>query len=704
MKSTASISPGRSRGRSAVRRRELACLVAALLLAAALRGAYWLELRGLPEGPAAAGPDVEAYHEWALDILGGRALWVRVHEHAPLYPYFLALAYRLARGHLGWVRLLQLLLNLAAMLALWAALQQAGRRRLAALAAFLWALYLPGVYYSAALVSESLLPLWLCLGCFFLLHGLRRARLGRGRRTFLEWFAAGLFLGLGGITHPLFLAPALLVPVWLGFRVHWDRRRVLSERPALRPLLAAGLAGIGLSLGPAGVTLRNYLVSGRLVLVQARAGLNFYIGNHAGATGTPTAPPGPAYRRLVEADARGRLLPRALGFIRRHPAAWLRLLLRKLLLTWNATEIPSGVDVPQARRRAPLMRVPFLNFALAGPLALLGLGFRRSRRGLGPFLAVLAGGSGALTLFVTSGRYRVGMLPAVLALAAAGLDLLVLRFRAVRRGGRVRPVLVPLGVLAVAAGLVNLPRAPAMPAAESEAEVDAATAAYRAGRFASARRLALQAIRSGRNAGQAWHLLGILAADRGRLREAIRCYREALRVMPDAPLVRVNLAIALSDAGDKRGARRLLLAVLRRYPRCAEAWYNLGVEEEAAGKPGRAEAAYRQALWARPGLASAHLNLAVLLARAGRKRAARRHLAAALRIEPSKVRAMNVLAVVYAEQGERKRAAYWFARSLAIDPQQPRVRQAYADLVGAGRETAAESAGSAGPAGGRLAR
>jgi hypothetical protein len=99
--------------------------------------------------------------------------------------------------------------------------------------------------------------------------------------------------------------------------------------------------------------------------------------------------------------------------------------LHNLLHAWSAHEIPSGSDLPELQFFTPLMRWPFPRFGWIAPLAVLGAWLcRRDRRAwLWMLLPVIY--TVALTATAPAGgRQRLPMIPALLVLAALGLDAL----------------------------------------------------------------------------------------------------------------------------------------------------------------------------------------------------------------------------------------------------------------------------------------
>ena len=79
--------------------------------------------------------------------------------------------------------------------------------------------------------------------------------------------------------------------------------------------------------------------------------------------------------------------------------------------------------------------------------------------------------------------------------------------------------------------------------------------------------------------------LGRLLHEAGRLEDAERVYRDALRTSCDDPLLLFDLGVLLDDMGRKSQAMDAYRAALRRDPRFADCHYNLGLLCRRLGKP-----------------------------------------------------------------------------------------------------------------------
>ncbi len=262
------------------------------------------------------------------------------------------------------------------------------------------------------------------------------------------WLAAGMCTGLAAQARPNMLLFLAAYPAAALF--------IRRGRPARRLMLAAvALAGAFAVL--ASFALLNQRLTGRFQLAGGSGGVNFYLGNKAGADGMIPRQDrrvtyGDEYRDSVQVFAEelyreevgsvgsdGRAaaseeisrywLGRAAQDIAADPSRWLALVGRKVLfLAWNH-EIPNNKSYEFIRRHESelLFYLPvrwwlLLSFSLLGLLYALTRGNRLLLFWITAFLVLH--GLGVVLFFVNS-RYRIPMWPAMAVLAAGGLLSLV---------------------------------------------------------------------------------------------------------------------------------------------------------------------------------------------------------------------------------------------------------------------------------------
>jgi Tfp pilus assembly protein PilF len=193
---------------------------------------------------------------------------------------------------------------------------------------------------------------------------------------------------------------------------------------------------------PLGLTsIHNYLAGKDPAPLTTHGGINFYIGNHQGASGAWEAPEGieasvsainlEESKRFAEQSLGKELTTsqvsrfwygRAVRFIVRHPVEWLLLMVKKTLLFWSSFETPLNFNYYFHQHYSWLLSVPLFNLVVVMPMALWGLLYNLPQWRQKWLLYALIGTIClSVILFFVSGRYRLPILPFLLIFAAAGL-------------------------------------------------------------------------------------------------------------------------------------------------------------------------------------------------------------------------------------------------------------------------------------------
>lgn len=292
---------------------------------------------------------------------------------------------------------------------------------------------------------------------------------------------------------------------------------------------------------------------------------------------------------------------------------------------------------------------------LAAIAAAAALWLARGRIGRGPFVA--AAGFTALVAPLTglfdvahhlysfvADHFQYHAAPALIALAAAGAVSLRERLR---HRGAVAGFDVATGALLL--GLVLMSR--------SHTQV-----------FLSEKTRCLDTLSKNPDAWVAMNNLGVALNAEGNPTEAVRWYREALRVRPVYPEAQSNLGVALVALGDAKGAIRHLEEALTIWPGYANGRNNLGTAQEAAGDLPAALGQYREAVRLDPEHARAHNNLARLLARTGDVEGALQHHRDAIRLRPGWAEAHRDLGTTLASAGRTPEAIEAYAEAERLQP------------------------------------
>lgn len=657
------VEPGRPPGRMWIP------LLGVWALAVSVRFLYLSQIRDAPFFDLRFG-DAEAYHLWARRIAGGDWIGHDVFYQAPLFPYLLALIYRVWGDGVVAVRIVQALMGgVSCTLLAAAGISLFGRRGM--VAGVLLAIYPPAIFLDGLLEKSALVTL-----LFTALLALLAVAESRRRR----WLAAGVVLGLLALTRENALA--LIAPMFL-----W-----IAFLPGPRWRLAAALAaGCALVLLP--VAIRNRAVGGEFLLTTAQFGPNFYIGNHAGADGTyqalvvghgSAADERADATRLAEQSAGRRLSPgevsqywtrRSWEYIRAQPLAWIALMARKIALTFNAAEISDTESQEVYEQQSWLLRVlGAFHFGLLFGVAMAGIVLTASGwRRWWWIYALLGTYALSVSLFYVFARYRF---PLALLLMLPACGALVQLWSRLSAGhDAIRGGVFPAVAACVAIAFAYLP-------------LDNRRAAIATNYF---------------------DIASSLSKDPARVWQAREFYGRALEIDPKFPAAQFGLASLLTQMGSPGEAIPHFLAAIESWPGYAEAHYNLGLALMAAGRaqeaadqfaeairlrpddpdawsararalvalerPADAVELYRKAFALQPRNAPALVGMGVALAQSGQPDEAIRKYREALEIDPRNAAAENSLGATLASNGRISEAIPHFERALALNPADENARR-----------------------------
>jgi tetratricopeptide (TPR) repeat protein len=594
--------------------------------------------------------------------MGGRAFF-----RAPLYPFFLSLIYRLFGRDLLAVRIVQAVVGSGTIAALAGSGWRIGGRKTALWAAVIAALYGPLLFFDAELLIPNLLVALLAWALFFSL----------GRPSVCNYTIAAVLLGLSVITRPnaLVLLPVLCAYIWM---------RVGAGMVIPRSLLAWFIV---LALAPAVVvTAINAREEGAFVFIASQGGVNFYAGNNPQATGRTVIVPEMKHRQTgwsnfvklshdVAEEGAGRELDsrevssfwtgRALDWIRSDPAAAAILTLKKMYYVINAFEVANNRD-PYLNTSFPLnvlmWKMPWFAFpwGLVFPLALVGviLGCRnREKRRAACLLCVwLVVYALSLVPFFITARFRMGMVPAAILLAAYATS---------RGRGLLSPVPLAAGVVGLIFVNTNLFAVRGGNPAQEKAKLGAALLIEN--RLPESRRMLEEAVAEDPSADYVY-LLGQTYFLDGRYEEALGLFRRSIELDPTNYRILYYIGNSLLHVGNYDEAVGALEKSMELNPRDGEVWGSLGRAYERSGDMGRAVAAYSRAVKHDPDNEQWRLDLGYLHQERGDLDAAIEAWREGAKRRPDSFALHFNLAVAYAEAEQYLNALEEIETALSIKP------------------------------------
>jgi tetratricopeptide (TPR) repeat protein len=168
----------------------------------------------------------------------------------------------------------------------------------------------------------------------------------------------------------------------------------------------------------------------------------------------------------------------------------------------------------------------------------------------------------------------------------------------------------------------------------------------------------------------AWFVLGIASKNLGRHREAIKAYRESLRLKPDYANAWLNLGALYSDLKIYPDAIKACQEALRINPDLFEPWFNLGLTYIRMNRYQAAIKPYREGLRIKPDYVQAWFNLGLIYSSLKRYPEAIQAYRQGLDLKPDNADAWYNLAACYAKSGNRSAAMEAVKELRRYDPKE----------------------------------
>jgi len=604
--------------------------------------------------------DARQYDVWAQRLAGGDWMGTEVFYQTPLYPYFLGMIYT-AFGHSVWaVRIVQALFGAAACVFTARAGSGFFSSRVGWVAGMLLAVYPPAIFFDGILQKASLDLVFMTGMLWTVAAAQVRPRAGL-------MLLAGLLLGAMTLNRE---NAVVLVPLLAAWAVWLAWREAISTKVAYCAAILAGIAAVLLPVG-----WRNYHVGGQFLLTTSQMGPNFYIGNHAGASGLyqplRDGRGDPMFesmdaRLLAEEDLGRKLsakevsdywMERTWRDIREAPGAWMRLMAWKWFLTWNTLEFVDAESV-RAHRRESLLLASFdlvLSFGVLCPLAAAGIWFtRHDWRRLWVLYAMLVLFAVAVTLFFVFARYRYPLVPVAALFAGAGVigawDML--RGSAASKG---RELAVAAALAAVVAIVCNWPLTWLYN--DEVTYITAGTGLLDDRRAADAMVVLKEATKLNPRSPEAFNNLGVAATQLNQLDEARRNFERAIQLNPRVVAPYHGLGEVYEKLGDRQRAIGYWQQAIKLDPQFAEPHRSLGSALLASGDPETAIRYLERSLQLDGRLARAEIDLALAHLAQGNSAEAARHLQQATRMLPKVAEANNLAWILATAPDEKLRNA-----------------------------------------------
>ncbi len=610
-------------------------LIGVLGMAALFRAVYFFELFDSPFGRHPI-LDAAYYFGWARKLAAGGFRFAGDYSGNPLYPYFLAFLVRFLQAGPVLIRAIQHLLGILTCWLVFYCGRKIFNPVIGLLAALLYAVFPPAVFYEGWLLSPALEA--------FLLAALLATLLAADGRFRRGWLGGGILAGLLLLARPSLVPLGAAAWIVLGSQGEGFRRRGAK-------LL---LFGAGLLLPLILFSLHYYFHEQEIVFISPHGGENFYIGNNPEASGLGMMP-GFARgipelqrkdfreeaerltgRELTSGQSSRFWLERGLAFIRAKPLRFIRFLFFKVYLFFCGADFFDNYSLEFFRGQFSLLAFPF-SWRILSALALGGFIAARPRGRPATLLHIfIACYIFSIVLFFVTSRLRIQIVP-LLGLSASAVLVEIFHNWSHRRWLPAAGETVLVGILFVFLAGPDY-RPPASAVCTTAAEVFA-----REGEMERA----VEYLEKARE-----------EAGREYLPITFSSYRRYLA------WAQVELKRGNEEEAEKIVAR-ILDAVKSRPGALHFEIANVWAENSRYDK---AEEHYRATLASDPDDFRALNNLGLALKKQGKMDQATEVFAAAVEINPYYAPARGNLGTLYLELGDWDKAAREFQAALELDP------------------------------------
>lgn len=394
-------------------RRSALILAAIIVLAAFLRLAYFVEQRENPLPLFVAQSPVFDQHNFlqhAMELYRQGWLNTAPAKFSPGYPYFLSTIFKWFGPKLDYAYLAQMALGTITIFVFYrVGALLFNSITVGLLSAVLAGFYAPFIFNEANLLRD-LLPAYFNLWSFyFLLYGMKSQRP-------LAFGSAGVSLGLSFIIRPNILSVAVIIFLLVSKNIQAKTKAAI--------LFVAGMAIV-----VAPFLIRNLIVDKTFALERQGPAV-FWIGNTYDSPGVGF--PVPATQGQLIEESENSLIKTAWIFVREwaaHPKEYAELYSRKIMMFFNAYEIPSNLSFELAYRNSFVLKWAVVNFGIIVGLAFLGIVLARRHpqsRLLYVFWGIL---SLSVVLFHIQERYRLAVVPFFILPAAYAVYWLAVQFK-----------------------------------------------------------------------------------------------------------------------------------------------------------------------------------------------------------------------------------------------------------------------------------
>lgn len=518
--------------------------------------------------------DVFYYKSWAEEITFTNFVGFKTFWGLPLYPYVLAVLYRLFLGNELLIHVFFILIGSINCLFIKLISDKMFSSKVGILASILMATNFTLIYYDWLLMPVTLTIFLSCVIIYFLLDT-------TNHDDFKNWIYFGIISGLSILIDGKFIIFfAFIVSVSLLNTVKNKSCNLKLDKKFISLLIMLAMIF--------SVTIRNRIVGGSWVAITAQSGLSFFVGNNQNATGyydnptfiRPNHVGQDVDQRIYVEHLLGKKLTdkqisdyfnnQAINFITKNPKQYFKILFNKSRIFFNDSQLSYDLDLLFLRHIKKSLDLN--SFYIIIPFALLGFFINiKNKKSIHINLIILSQLIFTLVFFLTN-RHRSSILPFLIIYESVFVFWIIDQFKQKNH----RNILISLFTI-LAILTFNQP----ITMNESIIKhLELSQLGYikeKLGNIKEAQKNYLAALEINPNDASTLYNLGNAYLKNDQFDEALNYYNKALAIQPLNIDAKYNKAIVLEKLKDPGSAFRLYKELLTLQPNNVDIYYRIAL-------------------------------------------------------------------------------------------------------------------------------
>ena len=341
-----------------------------------------------------SGLDQQRFDQFAIqisegDILGGRGIY----SQSPLYPYLLALIYRLFGHSYFIVRIFQMLMGAGTCVLLYLIGKRIFNRMVGVISGIICSLYGVLIFYETELLRVTTTVFLTVLLIFSIMWILK------SKKTAI-WLIPGIVLGLLILCRPNNIILILFILAWI-FYTTLKNKKLLAGR------FICFFLGILFALTP--LFIRNHIVGVNLFSMSSQGVNAFICGHDSRSTGC-------GFYYIQDDTYSGKnQIQTCFNILKtafKTPSIWFKQQAKKFAAFWNGYEIPNNSNFYLSRKFSGLLSLPLPGFVFVASMGIMGIivSIRNWQKYLLVYLIIIGCFCSVMAFYILS-RFRQPIVP-----------------------------------------------------------------------------------------------------------------------------------------------------------------------------------------------------------------------------------------------------------------------------------------------------